>query len=430
MGIRQGYPVQPERERCILVGVDVTPRGEWSVDESLDELERLVETDDAVCVGRLTQRLASPYPKTFIGTGKIDELRELAEATEATTVIFDDELSPSQQSNIERMLGQKYKVLDRTALILDIFGQHATTHEGMLQVQMAQLQYLYPRLRGMWAHLAKDKTRGGIGSRFGQGESQLEVDRRLIRDRMSVIRRDLAKISQNRDVQRKGRVESQTYRVALAGYTNAGKSTLINALTGSDVLEQDLLFATLDPTTRALELPGGRNIVVTDTVGFIQKLPTTLVESFKSTLAEVSDANLILTVVDAHDEHSDKQLGAVNDVLEEIGASTIPRVIVYNKVDLMEPDDVDAMRERHPDAIFISAKTGAGIDALIAGIAEIAASRDVTGAYRIAYHDAKLVDLCHERGNVIEQVYDEAGITITLTAPPELASMLERYRVS
>ncbi|MDD5806544.1 MAG: GTPase HflX, partial [Eggerthellales bacterium] len=213
-------------ETCILVGID-TGATDWDIDASLDELSRLAQTAGARPVARLTQRLDHPVPKTFLGSGKVAELRELAESLNADVVVFDNELSPSQQANLERLLGMKYKIIDRTALILDIFGLHAKTHEGKLQVQMAQLQYLYPRLRGMWAHLAKDRTRGGIGSRFGQGESQLEVDRRLIRNRMATLRQELRHISESREVQRKDRYESNLFRISLAGYTNAGKSTLL-----------------------------------------------------------------------------------------------------------------------------------------------------------------------------------------------------------
>jgi GTP-binding protein HflX len=423
------YPVNPPRERCILVAADLGKASEWGVDESLDELERLADTAGAVCVGRLTQSLSKPYPKTFIGTGKVEELRQLVISTKADVVIFDDELSPSQQANLERMLKSEVKILDRTALILDIFGQHATTHEGKLQVQLAQLQYLYPRLRGMWAHLAKDKTRGGIGSRFGQGESQLEVDRRMIRDRISLIRRELKKVSENREIQRKDRRESNVFRIALAGYTNAGKSTLLNALSGSDVYVQDQLFATLDPTTRIVELPGGRNTVITDTVGFIQKLPTTLIESFKSTLAEVNDAQLILEVVDASDVHAPKQIDAVNDVLGQIGAQSIPRLIVYNKIDILDRDALDALRFKNPGAVFISAKESIGLDELIGTISDIASSRDKTIRIMIPYSEASLVKKCHEMGDVISEEYSNEGIDLTLTAPPALYQRIAGYEI-
>ena len=265
-------PTAPEPECAILVGVEWRDNA-WPLDRSLDELGRLAHTAGAQSVARLSQRLVKPYPKSFIGSGKVEELCGLVHRMDADVVIFDDDLTPSQQSYLEKAVGEPVKIIDRTALILDIFGLHAQTREGRLQVQLAQLQYLLPRLRGMWSHLAKEQTRGGIGSRFGQGESQLEVDRRLIRNKIAALRRELKQVEQRRDVQSKSRIESPAFRVALAGYTNAGKSTLLNRLTGSTVLSQDKLFATLDPTTRSYRLPGGRGMTITDTVGMVWSMP-------------------------------------------------------------------------------------------------------------------------------------------------------------
>ena len=280
MGRFEPFETAPVPERAILVGVD---RGgsRWSCDDSLAELGRLAETDGAVVVLTMKQRLDAPIPKTFIGKGKVEELVSYVRNLDADVVIFDDELTPSQQSNLERAVGEPVKIIDRTALILDIFGEHARTKEGRHQVQLAQLQYVLPRLRGMWSHLVGEQTRGGIGSRFGQGESQLEVDRRLIRDRISTLRKELSELEKRRGVQSKARWDSGVFRVSLVGYTNAGKSSLLNRLTGAGVYAKDELFATLDPTTRSLVLEEGRKLTLTDTVGFIQKLPTTLVESFK-----------------------------------------------------------------------------------------------------------------------------------------------------
>ena len=327
----------PVKERAILVGVDLG-NSEWTCEESLAELARLAETDGAEVVLTLTQRLDAPVPKTFIGKGKVEELCSYVRNLEADVVIFDDELTPSQQANLEKIVGEPVKIIDRTALILDIFGVHAKTHEGRLQVQLAQLQYVLPRLRGMWSHLVGEQTRGGIGSRFGQGESQLEVDRRLVRARISTLRRELDRLDRRRGVQSKARWDSGVYRVALVGYTNAGKSTLLNRLTGSNVYVRDELFATLDPTTRALDLEEGRKVTITDTVGFIQKLPTMLVESFKSTLAEVRAADLVLLVVDASDPHRELEIAAVRSVLADIGAADIRSVTVLNKCDLLDED--------------------------------------------------------------------------------------------
>ena len=304
-----------EPERALLVGVEQRDT-RWPVERSLDELERLADTAGALAVGRLTQRLDRPNPRSFIGSGKLEELIGLVHRLDIDVVIFDDDLTPSQQSVLEKAVGEPVKIIDRTALILDIFGLHAQTREGRLQVQLAQLQYLLPRLRGMWSHLAKEQTRGGIGSRFGQGETQLEVDRRLVRNRIAVVKRELKEVEKRRGVQSKERVISPAFRVALAGYTNAGKSSLLNRLTGSNVLAQDKLFATLDPTTRAYHLPGGRSMTVTDTVGFIQKLPHGLVDAFKSTLSEVRDADLLIKVVDASDCNLIRQLEAVDFVLQ------------------------------------------------------------------------------------------------------------------
>ena len=415
-------------ETCILVGVD-TGDAEWDIESSLDELARLAETAGAVPVGRLVQRLDHPVPKTFLGSGKVIELKQMAESLDADVVIFDNELTPSQQANLERILGMKFKIVDRTALILDIFGMHASTHEGKLQVQMAQLQYLYPRLRGMWAHLAKDRTRGGIGSRFGQGESQLEVDRRLIRNRMSVLRQELKHISTMRDTQRKGRYESAMFKVALAGYTNAGKSTLLNRLTGAQVYVQDQLFATVDPTTRSYTLPGGRVVTVTDTVGFVQKLPTTLVESFKSTLAEISGANLVFKVVDATDSHREQEMAAVDDVLGQIGAEEVPVITVFNKCDLLDNDTRTALQFRYPQALLVSAATGEGIDELVETLGQAARAQDVTFQVLLPYSQGLLAKECHEKGHVIAEEYLPEGMSMTVVVPPTIQSHLERYRV-
>ena len=288
---------EEQPERAVLVGVD---RGDldWPLEESLAELERLVNTAGAQVVGSISQRMETPNPRTFIGPGKADELAALVQRLDVNLVVFDDELTPSQQSNLEKLLGKPVKVIDRTALILDIFALHATTKEGRLQVRLAQNQYLYPRLRGMWSHLASNRMGGGVGSRFGEGESQLEVDRRLVRKRISRIRNELKDVAQSRATQRKSRKDGSIFRIALAGYTNAGKSSLMNRLTGAQVLAYDKLFATLDSTTRRLELDAGPCVTLTDTVGFIQKLPTSLVESFHSTLEEIREADLILLVVD------------------------------------------------------------------------------------------------------------------------------------
>lgn len=416
----------PVPEKAILVGVDMG-NSEWSIEESMDELERLAQTDGAEVVYRMVQRLDAPVPKTFIGSGKSEELVSLVRNLEADVVIFDDELTPSQQSNLERIVGRDVKVIDRTALILDIFGEHAKTNEGRLQVQLAQLQYVYPRLRGMWSHLVGEQTRGGIGSRFGQGESQLEVDRRLVRKRISWLRKELDRLETRRGVRSKARWDSGVYRVALVGYTNAGKSTLLNRLTNAGVYVQDELFATLDPTTRAMDLEEGRKITVTDTVGFIQKLPTMLVESFKSTLAEVTAADLILKVVDCSDRNADKEIAAVDSILKEIGADDIPSVVVYNKTDLIDKDGKAQMLASRPECEFISAKEGTGVKGLLYRVSQEASRGDKTMTVLIPYEKGLLMKMVHERCQVVRERYEQEGLLATVKASKRMADTLAPY---
>ena len=428
LGRFKPFSTAPVRERAILVGVDFG-NSQWTCEESLAELARLAETDGAEVVLTMSQKLDAPVPKTFIGKGKVEELCSYVRNLNADVVIFDDELTPSQQANLEKIVGEPTKIIDRTALILDIFGVHAKTHEGRLQVQLAQLQYVLPRLRGMWSHLVGEQTRGGIGSRFGQGESQLEVDRRLVRSRISTLRRELDRLARRRSVQSKARWDSGVYRVALVGYTNAGKSTLLNRLTGSNVYAQDELFATLDPTTRALDLEEGRKITLTDTVGFIQKLPTMLVESFKSTLAEVRAADLILLVVDASDPHRELEIEAVRSVLKDIDASEIRCVTVLNKCDLLDEEEKRAAMLAHPDAQPISALDGQGIRALLYRIAQEAASGSVTITVLVPYEKGLLMKMVHERCQVMRESFVQQGLLATVKADRRMAATLEPYRV-
>lgn len=413
-------------ERAILVGID-RPGSAWSLDSSLAELERLVDTAGAVVVGSTTQKLESPNPRTFVGSGKAEEIAEMCRALEANLVVFDDELTPSQQSNLEKIVDKSVKIIDRTALILDIFALHATTKEGRLQVRLAQNQYLLPRLRGMWAHLASNRMGGGVGSRFGEGESQLEVDRRMVRKRITSIKRELAHVADVRSIQRVGRFASGMFKVTLAGYTNAGKSSLLNTLTDADVLAYDKLFATLDSTTRKYELPEGREIILTDTVGFIQKLPTTLVEAFKSTLDEISGADLILHVVDASSPEYEDQIEAVELVLAQIHAEELPRILVFNKIDLLNEEALRALKNRHPHAICVSAVTGQDMDTLITRIAQVAAAQDQRMEVLIPYNRGDIVSLAHERCRVLEESYEEEGTKLTLLAPNAYAANFEPY---
>ena len=419
--------IMETRERAITVGVD-WPGNKWPLEPSLAELARLVDTAGAEVVASTTQRLEAPNPRTFVGSGKAEEIAELCRAYAADMVVFDDELTPSQQANLERIVDRDVKVFDRTALILDIFALHATTKEGRLQVRLAQNQYLYPRLRGMWAHLASNRMGGGVGSRFGEGESQLEVDRRMVRNRISSIKRELAKLEDIRSIQREGRYKSGTFKIALTGYTNAGKSSLINKLTGSDVLSYDQLFATLDATTRKLRLPEGREVTVTDTIGFIRKLPITLVESFKSTLDEINGADLILHVIDGSSGELDYQRETVEEVLGQIGAERIERLTVFNKCDLVESDVMRArLVNNYPDALVVSAHTGEGIDELLERISIVAASRDTYLDVIVPYNRGDLVAMAHKKCHIVSESHEEEGTHLCLYASPDSAHLFERY---
>ena len=419
---------EERRERAVLVGVE-RPGLKWPLASSLAELERLADTAGAETVAVTTQRLDAPNPRTFVGSGKAEEIADLARAHAADLVIFDDELTPSQQSNLEKIVGRDVKVIDRTALILDIFALHATSKEGRLQVRLAQNQYLLPRLRGMWAHLASNRMGGGVGSRFGEGESQLEVDRRMVRKRITSIKRELAHLAEVRAVQRESRYASGMFKVALAGYTNAGKSSLINRLTDADVLSYDKLFATLDSTTRKFELPEGREITITDTVGFIQKLPTTLVEAFKSTLDEITGADLILHVVDASSPEYEGQIEAVQEVLDQIGAQDIPRLEVFNKVDLLDGEARTALEGRYPLALRVSAETREGTGELVERIAQAAAAADAHLEVLIPYQRGDLVSVAHERCHIVSETHEEAGTRLVLLAGPAYVGVFEPFRV-
>lgn len=429
--VRRLYPVPAEvRERALLVGIErrgAAGVGAWSLESSLAELTRLAYTAGADVVGITSQKLANPDPATFVGSGKVTEIAEMALERKVDVIIFDDELTPTQQSNIERSVSRDIKVIDRTALILDIFALHAKTREGRLQVRLAQNQYLYPRLRGMWAHLASNRMGGGVGSRFGEGESQLEVDRRMIRNRITSIKRELATLSKVRSQQRSSRYSSGVYKVALAGYTNAGKSSLLNSLCEAEVYSDDLLFATLDSTTRKLRLPEGRETTLTDTVGFIQKLPTTLVEAFKSTLDEVSGADLILHVVDISDESYEKQMSAVDEVLGQIGASASRKMLVFNKIDLIDGGSLDAMKRRYPTARFVSSVAKVGIADLIDDIAKAAASSGTLMHLSVPFENGSVTSLVHRRCHIISEEYLESGASIVARVPSELASSLSRF---
>lgn len=413
------------RDRAVLVGVDMG-RTDWPIEESLAELERLATTAEVDVVATVTQRMDRPHSKTFVGKGKAEEIASIARELNANMVIFDDELTPSQQLNIEGILPDT-RVIDRTALIIEIFAMHAVTREGRLQVDLAQQEYVLPRLRGMWGHLEKERLGGGRGARFGAGESQLETDRRMARRRISELKRELKAVAGERDLQRKNRARSGVFRVALVGYTNAGKSTLLNALTGAGVLQADMLFATLDSTTRRMSLPEGREITLTDTVGFIHKLPHGLVEAFKSTLDEVNEADLQLHVTDAGSPQREQQMSAVRVVLEEIGAHTAPYVVVFNKCDTLTPDERASLERRYPNAVLVSAVTGEGLEALTARIADEAGKGSVTLTVLIPYTRGDLVAIAHERAQILSERHTDDGTQLALRVPSESATLFEEY---
>lgn len=413
------------RDRAVLVGVDHA-RHEWPLEESLAELERLVDTAGCDVVATVTQRLDRPHSRSFIGPGKAEEVARVARELHADVVVFDDDLSPSQQVNLEDMIPD-VRVLDRTALILDIFAKHAESREGKLQVELARLEYVLPRLRGMWGHLEAERLGGGRGARFGAGESQLEVDRRLTRRRISDLRKELKQVSANRQVQRHARAASGVFRASLVGYTNAGKSTLLNALTGAGVLAQDQLFATLDSTTRKMELPEGREITLTDTVGFINKLPHGLVEAFKSTLDEVREADLLVHLIDGSHPQAEAQAAAVDVVLHEIDAHRKPRLLVVNKSDAMTAEDRAALLRRHPDAVLISAKTRDGLDDLLHRIAREAARGSRLMTVLVPYTRGDIVRLAHDRTQVVAEHHTGEGTSLVISVPAELVNRFAEF---
>src|SRR6266700_3512443 len=409
-------------ERVILVGVAVGGSIE-ATERSLEELRRLTETAGAEVVDATLQRRTRPDAGTFVGKGKVHEVAEMVKAQGADTVIMDDELSPGQLRRLEEMVDAK--VIDRTALILDIFAQHATSREGKAQVELAQLNYLLPRLRGWGESL--NRMGGGIGTRRGPGETKMEVDRRRIRRRITRLRRDLEELAKTRDVKRRGREQAGLPGVALAGYTNAGKSTLLNRLSGAGVLVEDKLFSTLDPTTRRLDLPDGRSATLTDTVGFIAKLPHDLIEAFKSTLEEVARADLVVHLVDAAHGDPGQQIQAVRAVLAEVGAAEVPELLVLNKADLVDDLTRARLARQFPEAPLISAATGEGVERLLAGIAARLPHPAVCLTVLLPYSRGDLLDRIYREGEVLQTEHVEAGTRLTLRAPAALAHALETY---
>jgi len=416
--------INRETERVFIVGVQLKGQDAWCIDESLDELEELVGTAGGKVAGRGTQRLDRVNAATFIGRGKAREFAEQCKEAEVDTVVFDEELSPAQGRNLEKIF--ECKILDRTALILDIFSQRARTREGKLQVELAQLNHLLPRLTRFWTHLSRQK--GGIGMRGGEGESQLEVDRRKVRERIDKIQRDLELVMRHRSVQRTGRKRNQWPLGSLVGYTNAGKSTLFNAITGASALAEDKLFATLDPTTRRLCLPTNQNVLLSDTVGFIRKLPHDLVVAFKATLEEVIEADLLLHVVDISSPQVEEQIEAVNVVLDELGVADKPTLMVFNKIDrVTTPGLAKRFTDLHPNSIVVSARTGEGFEAFMAELGkQLRPVREML-VLSIPHSQSQVIAQLHEVGQVLERDYDAAEAVFKALIPPSHRATFEPF---
>lgn len=415
-------------ERVVLVGV-WTEGTQADADRSLAELAALAETAGSEVLEAVSQRRDKPDAATYVGSGKAGEIRDIVAATGADTVICDGELTPGQLNQLEKVL--KVKVVDRTALILDIFAQHATSREGKAQVELAQMQYMLPRLRGWGESMSRQAGGrvaggGGIGTR-GPGETKIETDRRRIRARVSKLRREIAGMATARATQRSNRDRNATPSVAIAGYTNAGKSSLLNQLTGAGVLVENALFATLDPTVRRAEGPDGREYTLTDTVGFVRHLPHQLVDAFRSTLEEVAAADLLLHVVDGSDPDPLGQINAVHVVLREIDASAVPEVIVVNKVDAMDEEAILTLRQALPGAVWVSARTGAGMDTLRELIAARLPHPDTDVDVLVPYDRGDLVARVHRDGEVLAEAHEAGGTRLTAKVDGALAAALEEF---
>ncbi|RKU28992.1 GTPase HflX [Candidatus Poribacteria bacterium] len=422
-------PVPPSG--AILVGVKLQNTMMHETEESLQELQQLAETAGIEVLCETIQPRTTPNPRYYIGEGKVEELKGVVKEVEADVIIFDDELSPAQTRNIENELD--VATLDRTGLILQVFAQRALTSEARLQVSLAQLEYALPRLTRMWTHLSRMATGGGgggAGSLRGPGETQLEMDRRWIRRQISQVKKALETVEKRRQVQRQNR--SDKIKVSLVGYTNAGKSTLFNTLTGEKVLAEDKLFATLDSTTRRVSLPvGNQDILLSDTVGFIKKLPHQLVAAFKATLEEVTEADLLLHVVDVSHPKAEAQIDAVDTVLKELDASDIPMLVVLNKIDQLEKEDtLHILKSRYSDALAISAQRGDGLEELMDSLGERFASSGATLYLNIPYTEGKTLDMLYKHGTVMGTDYAEDGVHVKARLPSRYIKSVSQYSVS
>jgi len=417
--VEEGFLDRDFRERIIIVGVFGSDQTEDDIQDSLEELELLIDTAGADVVDRLVQKRRTPDPATYVGKGKVTEIFQACLAADADTVVFDNELSPGQQVNLEKIL--KRTALDRTAVILDIFAQHATTSEGKAQVELAQLKYNLPRLRGKKNF---SQQGGGIGTR-GPGETQLEVDRRRLVSRVHKLEKQLKVIQTRRDNQRKARQNSANKKVSIVGYTNAGKSSLLKCLTSADILVEDRLFATLDPTTKKYQMPGGEEILLTDTVGFVKKLPHQLVEAFKSTLEVAKTADLLIHVVDGAGADPISHIEAVHNVLEEIDAGEIPTILVFNKSDASE--EVEYLANRFPGAVAVSALTGAGIPEMLAELSERIKGFSETYELFIPWARGDIIALVHREGQIVSKEDTELGVTVIANLEESSASRLAEF---
>ncbi|MDQ4149592.1 MAG: GTPase HflX [Actinomycetota bacterium] len=431
------------RERVVLVGLARSGGDLEESLESLDELAQLADTAGADAVDRIVQVRATPDPATYVGRGKAKEIVQRARDLGASAVIFDDELAPAQGRNLEDLAGvnplapDALKIIDRTGLILDVFAQHAHSAEGKLQVELAQMNYLVPRLRGWGEVMSRIGGRGfggagagpGLGTR-GPGETKLEVDRRRINRRLTKLRSELKEVERTREVKRRQRLRSGIPQVSLVGYTNAGKSTLLNALTGAGVLVEDRLFSTLDPTSRRLELPDGRDVVLTDTVGFVRKLPHQLVEAFRSTLEQTKDSDLLLHVIDGSQEEVEARVQAVDAVLSDIGAADVPRVLALNKADITPPAARERLRRLFPEAVFISAVEQEGLSELLDAVAARLSPASRQAYLEIPFDRADVRSLLYQEGEVLEERAAPEGIRLTVKASPAVMGRVREFMVS